>query len=232
MGSGDLTGSLGLPVGADTIVADYLSRLDAALAFSARERERIVTEAADALACAIEAAVAEGEPASAAARSAVTEFGHPETVSAHFAVALVPGKARRTGLALVLTGPVIGLAWVAALGQGVGWPARISSVIVAMPYLALVLMLTAPAAVAAVLSGWNRLRLKDASRFAATAAWLSTLGSLAADVLLLTAATGRLMTGSVTLTGWVACAAVLSGVRLAAIAIASRNLSRLRVAGN
>lgn len=219
MGTGDLTG--------DLLVADYLSRLDGALPLPARDRKRIVTEAADGLACAIEDAVAGGESPGAAARSAVAEFGRPGTLAAHFAAALAPAKARRTGLALVLTGPVIGLVWVAAAGQGTGWPARIGSLIEAMPYLPLVLGLTVAAAVAAVVAGWNPLRLNVSGRSAVTAAWLSTLGCVVADVLLLTGATVGGTAG-----GWATwTAAALSGVRLTAAATACRSLSRLRVAG-
>ena len=140
MGTGDLTGKTGLPDDADAIVTAYLSRLDAALPLPAAERDRIVAEATDALICATQTRIRAGEEPAAAATAAVAEFGDPAMLARQFAAALAPRMARRVGLTLIGSGPLVGLCWVAAIGSGPGLVSRIASALSVMPLLPVVLV--------------------------------------------------------------------------------------------
>lgn len=230
MGTGDLT--RGLPDDAVEQVSAYLSRLDAALPLLRHERARILAEAADALKCEIDAAVAGGKAPSAAACEAVDRFGAPAMLAAEFAAALTPHTARRVGLALMVSGPLIGLVWVTAIGHGQDLAARISSVLTILPYLPILLAVTAICAMVAILAGRSttgshgRVGLVSASG----AAWLAARGCVLADAVLLAMAWQHLRADGAGSDGWLAVAAALSLLRLAGAATAERRLSRLRAA--
>jgi len=147
-------------------------------------------------------------------------------------LALAPGTAHRTSLTLLITGPLVGLAWVAAAGTGPGWADRIGSVLAAMPYFPLILAVTVPAAVLAAACGRVALRRHSGSRMAIGAALVATLGCAAGDVTLVAATTGRVLAGAQSVTVWAAVAIAASAVRLAAAIIASARLGRWRAAGH
>ncbi|HZM79426.1 MAG TPA: hypothetical protein VFC19_27160 [Candidatus Limnocylindrales bacterium] len=231
MDARDLIATACLPEKAGPIVADYLSRLDAVVPLPASERERILAEAADALVCATQARIAIGESPAAAASAAVAEFGDPVVLAKQFADALGPGMARRVGLMLISSGPVVGLVWVAAIGSGAGWGWRVGSALAAMPLLPVVLAFSVPAAAVAALAGLSPLRLEVLSRAVPRAARLATFGCVCADALLIASTAGHLASGSLGFSGWVACAAVLSMLRLTLAATAFQRLRRLSVAG-
>jgi len=222
MGTRDLT--RGLPRDAAEQVCAYLSTLDDALPLPRAERARILAEAADALGCEIEAGIAAGKTARATAHEAVKAFGAPDMLAAQFAEAMAPGMARRTGAALMVTGPLVGLAWVTAVGEGHGW-ARISSVLTMVPYLPLVLAATVVCAMVAVMAGRPPARSVWGIRWAAGAAWVAAIGCVAADAILLTIGMQQIHLG---VAG--AGAAALSLLRLAGAATAGYRLSRLRAA--
>ncbi|WP_020525274.1 hypothetical protein [Catelliglobosispora koreensis] len=226
MGSRELTATLGLPAEATSVMADYLSTLDAALRLPRRERTRILTETADTLACEVETAVAAGHSPALAAHDAVSRFGTPRLLAGQFAAAIMPGMARRTGLGLIISGPLIGGVWLAAAGHGPGLPARIVSVLDMAPVLPLLLAFTIACAVFAIAAGRRRLRAVLPVVWAWRAARLAAAGCVVADAVLLTAAAGQLAGTPI-----VAIAALLSAMRLTAAATAWRRLWRLRVAG-
>lgn len=239
MGTGYLTHAARLPAPADAELGIYLRTLQSRLPLPAAQRHRILAETGDGLASSIETLLAQGMAPAEAARAAIAEFGCPRMLAHQFTAVIAPAIARRTGLSLVLTGPLVGLAWAAALGDGSGWTERISSLLHAMPYVIGLLTMTVPAAVLAVgsagmalrhrlstpISSWLSIRLS--SRLPVTAAWVATLGCLAADTALLTRAAIEHSHSSVS----VAVAVAFSGIRLALTAIAFRRLSRLRAAG-
>ncbi len=210
---------------------EYLSRLDAALPLPRRQRDRIVAEVADGLHSAAEAMTVAGLTKPEAESAAIEEFGESTDLAAEFAQALAPGIARRVGLALVLSGPMVGLAWVAAFGHGIDWMTRITSVLVRMPYFPVVLAVTVPAAMVAVLGGSISLRRNTSSRLATLAARVAASGCVVADLLLEASAFARLESGLFAVGGWVTVAVLLSALRLAVASNATSRLARLRAAG-
>lgn len=212
MGSGDLTTA--------PVVAVYLSALDSALPLSRRQRTRIVDEVADGLECEIEAGIAAGKAPQVVTREALAGLGTPAMLAARFTAAIAPGLAWRTGMGLVLSGPLVGLAWVTASGRGQGWQDRISSVFSAVPGLPILLAATVACAGVAVLAGRR-------GRWASSAALLATLGCMTVDAVLLGAAVHRF-----TPAAWALPAVTLSVVRLAGAASACHRLMCFRAAGN
>jgi hypothetical protein len=231
MGTCELVTSLHLPGDAATAVEAYLSELECRLPLTARQRARIVAEVGDGLACTITSYVEAGMTPVQAARHATGEFGDPLELASQFTAVIASGTARRVGLGLLVTGPLIGLVWVAGAGDGAGWAARISSVLDVMPYFPLILAFTVPAAVVATVSGWLSLRYKASSRLATGAALLATLGCTAGDMTLIATTLAPVLQGGPALAGWVIAAAAFSGLRLTAAVTASGRLSRLRAAG-
>lgn len=212
-------------------LAEYLLRLDQALPLTRKQRKRIVAEVADGLQSAVEAHRAAGMAPSEIERVVVEEFGDPEELADEFAHALAPGIARRVGLALVISGPVVGLAWVAVVGRGFDWASRISSVLASMPYVAVLLAVTVPAAIVAVLSGSTSLRRNMSSRVATLAARFAAFGCVLADVLLVTSVAGGLQSGRLAVSGLIVVPVMLSTLRMAATSSAVWRLSRLHAAG-
>ncbi len=152
-------------------------------------------------------------------------------LAAQFTQALAPGMARRVGLALVVTGPMVGLAWLAGIGHGVDWTSRLSSVLSALPYFPVILAVTVPAAIVAVLRGSVSLRRNISSRGATLAARLACSGCLLADTVLIASAAGGLQSGRFTASAWITLAFGLSALRWVGAANATWRLARLRVAG-
>lgn len=73
-------------------------------------RRGVLAEVGDGIACAIESRMADGASAFEAAREALTELGPAEDLAAAMAAEIVPLTAHRTGLLLLVSGPVVGLA--------------------------------------------------------------------------------------------------------------------------
>jgi hypothetical protein len=213
-------------------IAAYLAAVDRGVPAGRRARRAIVTELADGLACSVQAHVDAGLPADEAAVAAVAEFGDPRELAANFAHQLAGSTAHRTGLALVVTGPMVGLTWVAAYAahSGAGWREQIAAVLTAVPSLAVILVVVVPAAIVAA-AGAGRLarRVPVAARAAATAAVLAAFGCVAGDAMLLsTAVVTALHRPSWTVL--VGVAVGVSTVRLAAAATAGRRCALLRAA--
>jgi len=219
--------------GASAALIDYRSRLEAALAGSARARAAIVAEVTDGLVEAAEAHRDRGLDQAAAARAAVAEFGDPIVLARLFAGVQASGAARRTGIALLATGPLVGLAWLAASREasGLGWLDQIGAVFSASPWLLAALGLAVPAAIVAVAGGGGPLMWRSGfgSGPVAGAAILATCAAMLADGVLLSGlALGR---GPATRWSWVlGLAAAASVLRAASAAAAAFRCSRLRAA--
>jgi hypothetical protein len=200
---------------ARSIVARYLDVLAAGLP---AVRTDAVVEVADGLVDAVHAYQRTGVPPELAARRAVAECGDPARLAAELAGELAATGARRLGRALVLTGPLVGSAWVTgyAVRDGVTWWAELHTVLTRVPLLPFVLAVTVPAAVLAVLGA--------RARVVAGCAVLASGGCVLGDALLL---------GTATAAGWswpVAAAAAVSVVRLSSVALAGRRCARLLAA--
>jgi hypothetical protein len=181
-----------LDAGARSLVEDYLADVSARLQGPGRERAAIVAELQDGLLEAVDAHVARGLTPPAAAGAAVMEFGDPPTVAAAFTPELAAVQARRIALALVRTGPLVGLLWVAAVATSPAPPWRhgLSGVWPALPLLGLAVSAAVVAAVLAVaatgrLSRWLPIRPRLATTAAAVAGLVCT--ALDASVLALAA---------------------------------------------
>jgi hypothetical protein len=198
-------------------VEEYLRTLGDALPVSDRARRPILTEVADGLHCAVEAHAQRGLDAVDAGRAAVAEFGDPRQLAADFSRQLTVACARRTGLALVLSGPFVGMAWVLASGQGTSVVSNVVSLVAAVPVLALVLVVGVPAAVMA-----------SRSSTSAGTAIVAAVSAIVADALLM----GWLLAHASTATGMLFAAAGLSATRAATATARVRRIARLRAAAH
>ncbi len=108
-----MTGPAGRPGTTDRAIGSYLAEVAARLAGPARSRDDILAELGAGLADATDAYRRAGLNPAQAARAAVAEFGSPEQVADGFHAELAAAQARRTALALMMTGPVTGLLWIA-----------------------------------------------------------------------------------------------------------------------
>ena len=228
----DLAG-VGLAPDADRIISAWLADLDRQLPAGRRARREILLEIADGLSCAVEEHTEQGQSAEAAARAAVAELGDPRTVAAAFTRQLGATAAHRLGAGLVLTGPLVGLTWVAAYAMaGADWSSRIVNVLSAMPQYPLILAVTVPAAMIAITgAGWAARHMVIPPRVVTSAALVAAIGCVAGDLSLLSAAIlGRHLIADPGSLAAVAIAA--SVVRLSAVGWAGRRIARLRAGLN
>jgi hypothetical protein len=144
------TGGFGLATEASEIVSAYVSALGGRLPGGRRARSLVLAEIVDGLACAIEARVQGGQSPAEAAHAAVDEFGEPNEVAAAFARQMLTTTAHRTGVSLVMSGPIVGLVWASAWGaHTTSWSGKIDAVLSGVRGLPLLLLLIVPCAVAA-----------------------------------------------------------------------------------
>jgi hypothetical protein len=224
----DLAG-LGSAPAADRIIGGWLAELDARLPAGRRARREILLEIADGLTCAIEENTERGQSAETAARAAVAELGDPRTVAAAFARQLGATAAQRLGAGLVLTGPLVGLAWVVAYATaGLNWSSQIATVLSAMPQYPPILAVTIPAAmIASTGAGWPARHLAVPPRVVTAAALVAAIGCVAGDLSLLSAAI--LSRHLIPAPGSLAVVAVAASlIRLTAAGWAGRRIARLR----
>jgi hypothetical protein len=224
----------GLTPAAIDIVSRYLAELESHLPAGRRVRKEILVEIADGLTCAIEEHLRAGQSAEAAARAAMAEFGDSRMVAVAFSRQLAATAAHRLGAGLVLTGPLVGLTWVAAFATaGLNWSSQIVNVLSAMPQYPLILAVTVPAAIVAITgSGWAARHLVVPPRVVAGAAIVAAIGCVAGDLSLLsTAVLGRnlIAAGPASL---IALAIAASVIRLSAAGWAGRRIGRLRAGVN
>jgi hypothetical protein len=121
-----MTGSSGavpadVPAAPQKVIESYLTDVAHRLIGPARARRDILTELGAGLADATDAYCSAGLDPDEAVRAAITEFGRPEQVADGFRAELTAAQARRTALALLRTGPLVGLLWLgAALASRIG----------------------------------------------------------------------------------------------------------------
>jgi hypothetical protein len=102
------------------LLADYLADVEARMPGRGRGRRFALMELADGLDDAVAHYRVLGMNPDTAAARAVRDCGPPSVVAAEFTTVLATGQARRIALALLLTGPLIGLLWLMTLAPGQG----------------------------------------------------------------------------------------------------------------
>lgn len=99
-------------------VMSYLAAIDAGIPRWLRSRRAALGELADGLEDAISEYRTQGLSLDEAVKRAVRESGPPSMIAEAFTDVLSAGHARRTVLALLASGPLIGAVWLAALVPG------------------------------------------------------------------------------------------------------------------
>jgi hypothetical protein len=214
-GAGLTPGSL--DAGARRVLDGYLADLEAALVGPTSARAAIVAEVADGLTEATAAHQRRGMAPTDAAGAATAEFGGAQLLAAGFGGELAAQTGRRVGLGLLVSGPLVGLTWLAAVLTNAGTVGqRPPAGLVLVPLLfAAVLAVAVPAAVVSVLASGRLSRwLPTSPRVAPAAAGLAAALCVAGDLLLL----AGLLAWTVTLGGlaWplAVMAATASAMRL------------------
>jgi HAAS len=206
MAGGDVSGPSHRPAGRDP-VADYLAAVAARLTGPAATRVAITDELRDGLLEALGRHLARGRSHREATAAAIAEFGDPRAVAAAFAPELAAVQARRVALGLLVTGPLVGLAWIAAVAANAlpPWRHELTGPWLALPLVGLALAVACPAlglTVAATgrlgrrLGGWLGRRATLPSAAAAVAG----LAAVTADLTLLAIITGQALTSPVSYT--------------------------------
>jgi hypothetical protein len=192
-----------------------------------------LAEIADGLACAVEARVERGQSPTEAAHAAVDEFGEPNQVVAAFARQMLTTTAHRTGMSLVLSGPIVGLVWASVWGaRATSWSGKIDAVLSGVHGLPLLLLLTVPCAVLAAGAGRRLGRwLNVPTRWLYPAALAATGGCMAVDATMVGVVLARRELVQISATLLVA-GVVVSLLRGSAAAVAMSRLVREHAASN
>lgn len=103
----------GSPAPGAPAVEGYLAELDARLPGPARSHTGIVAELRSGLLDAADAHRSAGLPPAQADLAAIREFGDPAQVADGFRAEIAAGQARRVAVTLLVTGPLVGLLWIA-----------------------------------------------------------------------------------------------------------------------
>lgn len=170
----------------------YLSAVAATMHGPPRARRDVLAELRAGLLDAIDAHRSAGLTADAAAKAAIAEFGDPRQVADAFRPHLAMTQARRVALALVATGPPVGLLWITAAvashiairhGPPWQWPGAPPLSPAFFPVIGAALMITVWSALATVAATGRLARwLPAGPRFAATTAATAGWGTAAADL--------------------------------------------------
>jgi hypothetical protein len=211
----------------------YLAELADGLPGSRNARAAILAEIGDGLAETVERHQALGKPPERAATDAVAEFGDPQELAASLATELAGSTARRVGLALLGTGPLVGLLWLtafAARSGGRDWRDTLGWLASGLPGLPLLLVLVVPMAVLATGGAGRFARLLPVGpRQAAGMAGLAAVGCAVCDaVMITTMVTWTVHGGAPSLLA--VAALTISGIRLTVASLAARRCSVLRAA--
>jgi hypothetical protein len=206
-------------------IESYLAQVTAALPGPARGRADIVTELRGGLLDAADAHRRAGLAPAAAAQAAVAEFGHPAQVAAAFRPGIAATQARHVAAILLVTGPLIGLLWVAAArASHIGvrdappwhWAGTPPAAPIAFPLFAAVFFITVwTALITLAATGWLTRWLPHRPRLAPTTAAIAGFGAATVDVILLILLASQLASGPAKLAAApIAFAAAASTTRL------------------
>ena len=212
----------GLPPGEPGIAA-YLDAVAQRLIGPRAPRRAILDELRDGLHEATATHHRRGVPTAEAVAEALREFGPPPALAAGFAGELAIARARRTTLAYLATGPLIGLCWLSVIVPTRWWQRDPMMLLHAIP----VLPLIAVAAVAGILvlaaSGPIGSRLREPERHGLTGAQVIIIAASFGDVIMLATAAHLVQTATQTVA---AVAITASTARLTASATAMTHCVR------
>jgi hypothetical protein len=173
-------------------VADYLAAVAAQLPGPAAARVAVTDELRDGLMEACEVHRARGCSPQEATAAAIAEFGDPGLVAAAFGPELGAVQARRVAFGLLAAGPLVGLAWIAAVAANAlpPWRHQLTGSWWALALVGLALAVAGPSlglTVAATGRLGRRLGRGSGRRgvFPLTAAALAAVAAVVADLTLL-----------------------------------------------
>ena len=221
--------SLPLEPGSSPALERYLAELTARLPGPARGRAGIVAELRSGLLDAAAAHRSAGLPPDRADVAAISEFGDPARIAGAFRAEIAARQARRVALALLVTGPLVGLLWIAeaASGHAGAQPGRPWPWAVPAPglLLAAAVGVTAWAAMIGIASTGRLTRwLPARPRRAPTAAAVAGFGAMGADGLGLMLLAAQIATDPGKLAPVLAAAAAAAS--LARLMLAGRSARR------
>ncbi len=221
--------------GASPAVERYLAEVAARLPGPARARADIVAELRAGLLDAADAYQSAGVPPAQAAGAVISEFGDAAQIADAFRAEIAASQARRVAITLLVTGPLVGLLWVAAaaashLAVPPVQPWHWTGLPPVLPLVAAAVGVTACAALAGIAATGRLTRwLPARPRRAPMAAAVAGLGAIGADGLGLALLAGQLATAPGKLSPVLAAAAAVASLaRLMLAARASRRCLALR----
>jgi hypothetical protein len=181
-------------------VTDYLAVVAAQLPGPPSARAAVTDELRDGLIEALETHQGHGCSQAQATAAAIAEFGDPHMVAAAFGPELGAAQARRVAVGLLVTGPLVGLTWIAAVvvNDLPPWRHQLIGPWLALPLVGLALAVAGPAlglTIAATGRLGRRLgRVVDRATLPPTAAAVAALAAVVADLTLLGILTGHALT--------------------------------------
>ena len=181
-------------------VADYLSAVAAQLPGPPSARVAVTDELRDGLIEALDTHQGHGFSQAEATAAAIAEFGDPDTVAAAFGPELGAVQARRVALGLLVTGPLVGLAWITAVAVNAlpPWRHQLTGPWLALPLVGLALAVAGPA-LGLTVATTGRLsrplgRVVHRATLPPSAAAVAAVAAVVADLTLLGIITGHALT--------------------------------------
>jgi hypothetical protein len=210
---------LGIPAsGAEPAVERYLAEVTARLPGPPRAHPDIVAELRSGLLDATDAHRSAGVPPAEAVQAAIDEFGDPARVADGFRTEIAAGIARRSAVAMLVTGPLVGVLWiVTAIASRVApqhqWADLSPGLQVGLPMVAIAAGITAGGALFGIAATGRLTRwLPALPRRAPAAAAVAGFGAVGADALGLALLGVQLATAAGTLSPWPAAAAAAASI--------------------
>ena len=221
--------------GAQASVERYLAEVTARLPGSPRAHPDIVAELRSGLLDATDAHCSAGLTPAEAVRAAVSEFGDPVQVADGFRTEIAAGLARRSAVAVLVTGPMVGVLWIlTAVASHVAphyqWADLPAGLRMGVALVAIAAGVTACGALFGIAATGRLTRwLPALPRRAPAAAAVAGFGAVGADALGLALLGVQLATAAGALSPWpAAAAAAASIVRLMFARRAARRCLALR----
>lgn len=181
----------------------YLAEITVQLTGPAAARAAIADELRDRLLETRQAHRSHGRSAWEATAAAIAEFGDPYTVAAGFGPELAAAQARRAAFGLLVTGPLVGLNWIAAAAVKAlpPWRHQLNGPWLVLPRVGLALTVAGPALGVAIattdrLSSRLRSRADQQATLPLTAVAVTALAAATVDLTLLAIIAGHALTTS------------------------------------
>lgn len=198
-------------------IATYLDAVAQRLVGPRAPRRAILDELRDGLHESAATHHRRGVPAADAVAAALREFGPPAALAAGFAGELAIIRARRTTLAYLATGPLIGLSWLSVLVSTRGWQYDPSTLLHTIPALPLIAVAAITGILVLAATGPTGSRLREPERHGLTGALVIIAAASLGDVIMLATAAHLVPAATQTV---VAVAITASTARLTASATA------------